>query len=1501
MNSRRKALRIILALLLGTVLLYSALPAQVDSLAKLGGSARMIYGHYDSQWKGMTSKDFRSDAFVGAMQALYEFDPGTDQPTVGVAAVVRDLGQELRAGGYRILAQIGDVVTMTVPVSALGQIAALDSVLHVDLAKIDHPFWHDVSVAETRAALARQAYGLSGQNVVVGTIDTGIDWRHDDFRKSDGKTRVKFLWDMSDKTGPEPSDQKGTGGTLYTEQQINDALAGSGSVAEADRVGHGTHVAGSAAGNGRATGNGYSAGTYTGMAPEADLVIVKGLRSDSGGFSQNDEIAALQFIANRAQQLGKPFVINMSLGGHMGSHDGTDAVERAIDNLVGPGKPGKVVCVSAGNEGASDMHASGNIALSSSQTVRFTVRAQSALEVVDIWYSGNDALDIVVTTPGGQSTPTVSPGASPFSGVASDGTQIDVESSTTNSLNNGREISIVLYKSGQAIASGTWSFQLRRTSGTSGRFDAYLAKNSRFLDHVDAAGHVGMPGTARNAITVASYLTKYRWTDVDGISRDYSGWGSAFDAAVFAKSPFSSAGPTRDGRMKPDIAAPGQGIASALSADADEGRDMIVVDGKHVIMQGTSMSSPHVTGAVALMLQAANGTLDAAQVRDYLGQTARTDDFTSRVPNYDFGYGKMDVYEAIRKIRGNTGSTPPTPSPVIISVEPGMIQRGTSTQIAISGLNFSGTLALDFSPSAGISVNSAGIASTTKISVNLNVAANATVGTYQVFVTTDGRRSNPGSFRIVAPDTPSPDTQDPYEPNDNLDTATPMPSGGRITARIYPKTDLDVFKFSATAGRKVTFDIDAATLTPPSGLDSILGIFDPYGNLLDFNDDDGRTLDSYLEWIPSVTGTYFVVVASYASDESGPTSTGNYVLKISGYAGDIRSDISGPVLESSQIEAPNFVSKTNELFASWQGIDPESGIDHYEFSVGSNQGRTDVLPWSRTNRNSVYLGGLNLTNGSRYYFNVTAYNGAGMKQNAYSPGTSVNTNLQTFPLYFPRVVAFPGTFTGFALVNTGITEAQITFKLYDNDGNLSLDTGVKNPTVKNLVSRAQLPMLSTELFSIPSSNSPGWVKVESTSPDVQGFYLYGSNNLSFLDGAEVSGKTYTDFMFHRIEDNGNDIFTSISLVNPNEADATVTLELRGPNGGDPIAVRSLTLKARRRLVNTVSDLFPTAGQVQGGTVRVRSNVGLVGFELFTSSAIDVGGMGPQQSSDTATSLVFAQMASLTGWHTEISLTNPNSNPVTVELAARIDDGSLIKSPATVTIPAGGQYRRDVKEAFGFSQASQVNGYATARVVSGSGGVFGNVVFGTTAGAIAALPIQTQATRAMVFSQVAQDNTYFTGLTLMNPGSVPANVRVTVYDASGGLLGSSDVIGARWQPLAPGEKRAKLIYEIVPTVLNRSAGYIVVTSDQPIIGFELFGGVNDRGDIPFLSAVPPQTLGPNPVVVGAVAEVPAAEPQAHDTILSLGGSGRDLGSLYLKLNRALKGKPAIAPVKSGWDK
>ena len=169
---------------------------------------------------------------------------------------------------------------------------------------------NDLGVPATGASSFRTRTGTDGSGAIVGVIDSGVDFTHNDFRNSDGTTRILFICDQTD--APQVSDQtcpgdgSTSGGTLWIEAQINAALLSQGSIRQTDSVGHGTHVLGSAAGNDS---------TFGGMVPGADIIFVK---AGNAGFKTTNLLSALDFIDQQATALGKPFVINMSLGGHIG-------------------------------------------------------------------------------------------------------------------------------------------------------------------------------------------------------------------------------------------------------------------------------------------------------------------------------------------------------------------------------------------------------------------------------------------------------------------------------------------------------------------------------------------------------------------------------------------------------------------------------------------------------------------------------------------------------------------------------------------------------------------------------------------------------------------------------------------------------------------------------------------------------------------------------------------------------------------------------------------------------------------------------------------------------------------------------------------------------------------------------------------------------------------------------------------------------------------------------
>ncbi|MEE4311863.1 MAG: S8 family serine peptidase [candidate division KSB1 bacterium] len=580
--------------------------------------------------------------------------------------------ETLESMGMDVRARIGDIATASIPIAEIPRLAELDEVTYIQAPKRIEAHT-DISMSEIGALNIYQDYGIKGSGVIIGIIDTGIDWTHDDFRNPDGTTRIMYILDFSspgdidgdgDLDGPDAY-----GGTLYTESDINNALSGFGNIFQDDVVGHGTHVAGCAAGNGLATGNGYPAFTYAGVAPEADLVVVKATRNQgSRNFVSDDYIAALAFINDVATSTGKPFVANMSLGGSDGAHDGTSLGEQAIDNLVGSGKPGKAVVVSAGNDGEDAIHASGNFSQSVSQTeINFKVDTYqneagtyNDYVLFEIWYDGAASISVSLEAPDGTVYGPVARRNERSWPSENGAVLIDNARGGAYPFNGDNQIvaQIFDFSEDQPPKAGDWKFTL---TGNSGRYDLWLSGASMdayLTSNIDESMLVANPGSAENAITVGSYVTKNNWIDLDGKSVS-----PVPRPDLYTASTFSSPGPTRDFRTKPEICAPGEWIASSYSIFAppsglnsmfDTQNDnlpngFIMRDGEHAMAQGTSFSAPHVTGIIALMLQQFP-SLDALEIKAALTENARQDAYTTSPAKW--GYGKLDGYATIQDLSG---------------------------------------------------------------------------------------------------------------------------------------------------------------------------------------------------------------------------------------------------------------------------------------------------------------------------------------------------------------------------------------------------------------------------------------------------------------------------------------------------------------------------------------------------------------------------------------------------------------------------------------------------------------------------------------------------------------------------------------------------------------------------------------------------------------------------------------------------------------------------------
>ena len=574
-------------------------------------------------------------------------------PVIYDAIVYTSSPDAIRTAGVHVNSAIQNFVTVQLTGDDIERLARIAEVTYIDPGNTN-TINNDISVPEIGASLLHSGFvnatPYKGQGAIVVIYDTGIDWKHLDFRNPSDptKSRILAIWDQTlTASGSETPPTGFSYGVEYTQTHINNELDGSpaGFIRTKDVNGHGSHVAGTAAGNG-----GTFDGKYKGIAPLADIIVVKG---GDNSFPESRIIDGVTYAAAKATALGKPTVVNFSLGGQIGPHDGTRAYEIAMSSFTAT--PGRIVIVSAGNDGNVNIHLSGTLAASGTQTFTFTVPTYTPTSgtendefFLDFWLDRNTAVSSTVTSPNGV-VYTRAAGETGESPTTTDGTIALYN--YTSSLNGNRNVQCWVHdKTTSTPASGTWTLAVTNTTAIATAFDAWLTDYSVGSNVVTVAGGntqktLSMPGTAEGVITVASYVSKWGWPSYTGSNRAYSGTDRTANISTF-----SSIGPTADGREKPEIAAPGQGISSVMSENADTAGSAVWIHPgeKHWLMQGTSQAAPHVTGAAALLLGIAP-TMTLTQARTLLTITANTDAFTGSVWNATWGAGKLDILEAVAR------------------------------------------------------------------------------------------------------------------------------------------------------------------------------------------------------------------------------------------------------------------------------------------------------------------------------------------------------------------------------------------------------------------------------------------------------------------------------------------------------------------------------------------------------------------------------------------------------------------------------------------------------------------------------------------------------------------------------------------------------------------------------------------------------------------------------------------------------------------------------------
>jgi subtilisin family serine protease len=554
---------------------------------------------------------------LAAKMAAAEAMPPTPE-RIGLKVVTRP-GREDEASawvesrGGRLISTGDKVLVAELPPESLSQ---LDSCPGIQRAEASRQFQTRLDQARgvaTGLDTALTAHPLNGSGVVVGIVDTGVDYSHEDFRNDDGSTRLELFAFASRPNGAPTSTIR-----EFNSAAINAALGGGAAIPQGDPIGHGTHCASIAAGNGRALN-----GQFHGVAPKAALVAV---RSEP---LLDDHIIwgirrAFAVAGNR------PAVVTLSLGGHLGPHDGTSAVENVIARESGPGR---IVVVAAGNEGGDNIHFRGELTAGQDLVIPVTV-TDSNLVFADVWVPRGDDVDVSIETPGGTShAPTGATVTTP-SGLFEGHWQEDP-------VNRDQNLTLFI---AQGHPGDVWHIRLHAVSVLQGDVHAWGGTaNSSTSANLFPAGtgdgfSLGMPATEERCIAVASFVSRAHF--------QASGGGVIGNGLVPGQlSSFSSRGPSRYGMLKPDVAAPGQFITAALASSSDFAAQLaprVHTSGKYITIQGTSMATPFIAGIIALLLER-EPKLTPEEVQQRLRVTARRDAQTGRVWHPGFGFGKIDV------------------------------------------------------------------------------------------------------------------------------------------------------------------------------------------------------------------------------------------------------------------------------------------------------------------------------------------------------------------------------------------------------------------------------------------------------------------------------------------------------------------------------------------------------------------------------------------------------------------------------------------------------------------------------------------------------------------------------------------------------------------------------------------------------------------------------------------------------------------------------------------
>lgn len=574
-------------------------------------------------------------------------------------------------GRYKFAA--GDIVSAELSVASIRLLNRSGIARQIDIPSGKLQLLNDVMVKHNNVDSAYygmwpldQAY--DGTGVIIGVIDDPFDINHGDFKDIDGNNRIKYVWDQNLVDGVAPAPY--AYGIECDSAMIADGTCPSGDFNQFD-YSHGTGVTGVAASSGLASNQ------YRGVAPNADLILVS---MDFSNNFQTTLVDGIAYIYEKANELGKPCVINTSLGAYAGSHDGTDLTAQIIDNLI-TAQNGRALVAAAGNAGHLSFHLGYPVA-ATEQFTWFKKLSYANLTYIQLWADSADFNAVNFRIGADNPTGWANLGYTPTYNMINDfNFDTDILDSIIYTIPGAGLVKIYAqlidgqYLLEFEITPDVSSTYWRLATQGLGRFDIWGSEATTGFSNFVTTGlpaevdlpeivNYKLPDNAQtivsswqcsdNVFTVGSYVNR------DTMTNYYNENPPLIDevGALFYT---SSHGPTRDDRIKPDICAPGARILSTACPTLtnwlieESAAQYVSVDGQHYMHNGTSFSSPAVAGIVALYMQQ-NPDATVMQIKDALLSQARHDVFTGEsLPNNLWGYGKADAF---RMLTGSWGCTP---------------------------------------------------------------------------------------------------------------------------------------------------------------------------------------------------------------------------------------------------------------------------------------------------------------------------------------------------------------------------------------------------------------------------------------------------------------------------------------------------------------------------------------------------------------------------------------------------------------------------------------------------------------------------------------------------------------------------------------------------------------------------------------------------------------------------------------------------------------------------